>query len=329
MKLYVKIKQLMEMLRADEWLFSKLPFLFMPILIGIGDCSSSEKQLLLCLMYFVYLFTFLGFGYVINDYSDREIDKIVGKTNIMGEISKWRCIRVLGILIMGCIPFMLMIFSLSTLCLFIFVYFWGMAYSVRPIRFKERGVAGLLVSSLAQRTIPLLPLISISKKYLIIVCICGMIGFFTGLRYILIHQYEDIENDQLTGTNTYVRNYSCNIFKMVFMFFIIECMLVLLLEIFFIKSLIGYALFSICVISSLVIYHTVQHIYRKNYFLSFVCVPLEDMYNFYLPLSLLIGLATRNIIWLLPVGILIAISARYIINKWKIVKFGLTHWRNY
>ena len=79
------------MLRLGEWLFSKLPFLFLPILICVNDFGSIKYQLLLCLAYFVYLFTFLGFGYAINDYSDREIDKKIGKTNVMGELSNRKC----------------------------------------------------------------------------------------------------------------------------------------------------------------------------------------------------------------------------------------------
>ena len=291
-------------------------------------CSCLKYQLLLCLAYFVYLFTFLGFGYAINDYSDREIDKKIGKTNVMGELSNRKCLSILTLLTMGGVPFAVMIFSVPSLLLFVFVYFWGAAYSVRPFRFKEKGVAGLLVSSLAQRTIPLLPLLSISKGYWPIVCICGVSGFLVGLRYILIHQYEDIENDQLTGTNTYVKNHNRSISKMVYTSFVIECVLVVTLELFFIKSVVGYALALLCVVQTFITYHTIQHIYRKKYFLSFICVPFEDMYNFYLPLSSLIGLANKNIIWVLPIAILVIISAKDMINKWKTAIFGVTHWRN-
>ncbi len=325
----MKVNRVMKMLRVGEWLFSKLPFLFLPILIYINDFGSTKYQLLLCLAYFVYLFTFLGFGYAINDYSDREIDKKIGKTNVMGELSNWKCLSILTLLVLGGVPFAAMIFSVPSLLLFVFVYFWGAAYSVRPFRFKEKGVAGLLVSSLAQRTIPLLPLLSISKSYWPIVCICGLSGFLVGLRYILIHQYEDIENDQLTGTNTYVKNHNHGISKMVYIPFAIECVLVLALELFFIKSIIGYAFALLCVVQTFITYHTIQHIYRKKYFLSFICVPFEDMYNFYIPLSLLIGLACKNIIWVLPIAILVVISAKDMINKWKTAIFGVTHWRNH
>jgi len=325
----MKIKRIMKMLRVNEWLFSKLPFLFLPILISIENFDSIGSQMMLCLFYFVYLFTFLGFGYAINDYSDREIDKKVGKTNVMGELSNWKCLIILFLLVLGCVPFAVMTFNIPSLLLFVFVYFWGAAYSVRPFRFKERGVAGLLVSSLAQRTIPLLPLLGISTNYWGIVIICGLIGFLVGLRYILIHQYEDVKNDQISGTNTYVKNHNQSIAKMVYISFVIECVLTIILEIFFIKSVVGIVLTALCVAQSFITYHTIQHIYRKSYFLSFICVPFEDMYNFYLPLSLLIGLVQQNIMWILPIIILAIISAKDMINKWKTAIFGITHWRNH
>ena len=316
------------MLRVDEWLFSKLPFLFLPVLIHINDAGPLEYQLLLCLSYFIYLFTYLGFGYAINDYSDREIDMIVGKTNVMSEFSNRKCIGILTLLILGCVPFAVMTFSIQTLLLLVFVYFWGSAYSVKPFRFKEKGAAGLLVSSLAQRTIPLLPLSGVSESYWPVIGICGSCGFLAGLRYILIHQYEDMENDHITGTKTYVNEHGGGISAMICVSFIIECVLVIVMEIFFIRSAAGCALGALCVVQTFVTYHTVRNIYRKKYFLSYICVPFEDMYNFYLPLSLLIGLACRNVVWLLPVMILFAISFKNMMNKWKIAVFGITHWRN-
>lgn len=317
------------MLRVNEWLFSKLPFLFLPILLSIDNFGSIRRQMMLCAFYFVYLFTFLGFGYAINDYSDRVIDEKVGKTNIMGELPNWKCLIILLLLVLGCIPFAVITYNTSSVLLFAVVYFWGAAYSVRPFRFKERGVAGLLVSSLAQRTIPLLPLIGISRSYWGIVCVCGMIGFFVGLRYILIHQYEDIKNDQISGTNTYVKNNNRSIAKMIYISFAMECILTVVVEFIFIHSTVGFVLCALCIVQSYVTYHAIQHIYRKSYFLSFICVPFEDMYNFYLPLSLLIGLFLHNIMWILPILILMFISAKDMISKWEIAIFGITHWRKH
>lgn len=326
----MKISRVMKMLRAREWLFSKAPFLFLPLLICINDLGGTIKnQLGICLAFFVYLFTFLGFGYAINDFSDREIDKKVGRSNEMAKLSTWKCLCILGILVMGCIPFLIMNFSMVMLALFVFVYFWGAAYSVKPFRFKEKGVAGLLVSALAQRTIPLLPLLGVLKEHWIIVCIYGTCGFFVGMRYILIHQYEDMENDKITGTNTYVRNRNSDIAKMIYVLFAVECLLISILMVLFIKSMIAWALLFVCIIQSFISFHTIHDIYHKKYFLSFICVPFEDMYNFYLPLAVLLGLIIQNVLWIVPIIILVTISAKDMMSKWKIAAFGITHWRNY
>lgn len=324
----MKINRIVKMLRIDEWLFSKLPFLFLPVLICIDNTEQIEHQLLFCFVFFVYLFTFLGFGYAINDYSDREIDRKIGKTNIMGELSDGKCWCILVLLIMGCLPFLVMAYSIQTVLLLIFVYFWGAAYSVKPFRFKERGAVGLLVSALAQRTIPLLPLLGVAKYYWSIVTICGLCGLLVGLRYILIHQYEDVENDKLTGTNTYVKNNNRYVAKMIYGSFLGECILVGVLAASVIKTHIGIVLILVCIVQSLITYHTIQHIYKKSYFLSFVCVPFEDMYNFYLPLSVLIGLTLQNSVWGILIISLLIVSVKPMKNKWKHAFFGIMHWRD-
>ena len=282
---------------------------------------------MLCLTYFVYLFTFLGFGYAINDYSDREIDKKVGKTNIMADLPGWKCNIILILLVSGCLPFAIMTRSNLSVSLLLIVYFFGAAYSVEPFRFKEKGVAGLLVSSFAQRAIPLLPLIGILKSYWSAVFVSGAIGFFVGLRYILIHQYEDIENDKLTGVETYALNHESNIATLIYGSLFFEIVLVFFLELFFMSFFVVYALTTLCIIQSIFAYHTIQHIYQKNYFLSFICVPFEDLYNFYLPLSLLICLSCQNPVWIFHIIMLIVISTKEMKNKLKIAVFGMTHWR--
>jgi len=325
-----KFERIIQMLRIREWLFSKIPFMFIPLVLYISSEPSIlvKKELLLCVTYFVYIFFFYGFGYAINDYSDREIDKKVGKMNIMGELSNIKSIFILMILVMGCIPFIIVNLKWQTFISIGFVYYWGAAYSIRPFRFKERGIAGLLVSSLAQRTIPLLPLLCISVDIWGVLVLCGILGFFIGLRYILIHQYQDIENDRKSGTSTYISNGNHNIAALVYLCFSVECGLLLLLWFLYTLSALSRIVLIICTIQMLMSFYTVHNLYRKNYFLSYVCVPLEDVYNFYFPLVIAFPLAIQNPIWWIFILLLILISASKMIDKWKIAIFCITHWRN-
>jgi 4-hydroxybenzoate polyprenyltransferase len=84
-------------------------------------------------------------------------------------------------------------------------YFFAAAYSWPPIRFKERGTAGLFVSSTAQRFFPLLVGMSVFGRFDLVSWIMGLLFSLMGVRWILVHQIGDIEADRLGGVNSFAR----------------------------------------------------------------------------------------------------------------------------
>ena len=172
--------KLRSLVRVNEWLFSKIPSLFVPLLLfyyyegASGDCTK------VLFLYFIYLMFSFSFGYAVNDYSDREEDAIVGKRNIMGELSETQCSLILLILLCGCIPFGIICNNPVIIPIYIFVYFWGAAYSIRPFRFKERGALGLFECAIAQRMFPMFPILAYSLKTMRYVILWGSITFFAG-----------------------------------------------------------------------------------------------------------------------------------------------------
>lgn len=321
------MKEIIQLIRMKEWLFSKIPFMLLPLLIHMIIKKTQTNDIFILVSFFIYIFCFYGFGYAINDYSDIEADRLVGKTNIMGKLSYRNRIIVLGILTAGGLQFAIIIHNITAFILLLFVYFMGAVYSVRPFRFKERGIAGVIVSSAAQRSIPFIPLIVISKDVLISVVLCSLTGFLVGMRYILIHQYEDIKNDSLSDTNTYVKERNINISKIIYVSLILELLLIITLEILRIPQPLGMIFCIICILQSLFNFYTVQFLYKKEYFKSFICVPLEDMYNFYMPLSLLIAGICENLLFILPTAILLILTIPNMCSKWKMAVFGITHRR--
>lgn len=322
-----KITRIMKLIRMREWLFSKIPFMFIPFLLYVVNHESIHGSgiWMLGISYFIFLFFFYSFGYAINDYSDCAIDQLVGKTNIMAEMSETRRKGVLLILIMGCIPFVLCTYSIKTILIFVFVYFWGAAYSVEPFRFKEKGAAGLLVSSLAQRTIPLLPLLTVSSEIYKYVAIWGTLGFFIGMRYILIHQSIDLENDRKSGTTTFADKNSAKIKTMTYLTFVAETLV--LFAFFAVEASPGWlwGFLILYTIQELLSFYTVFFIYKESFLLSYICVPLEDFYNFYYPILLLLVLSKRTVLCIFPILFLLAIGLGQMIEKWKIPLFGLKH----
>ena len=80
------INNVFKYLRTDDWLDSKVPFMISIAIIiylyGSGSMSTADFYISLS-AYFLYISMFLAFSYVINDFTDLEIDKLSGKQKVM------------------------------------------------------------------------------------------------------------------------------------------------------------------------------------------------------------------------------------------------------
>jgi len=76
------------------------------------------------------------------------------------------------------------------------------AYSLPPLRLKERGVLGALSSSLAQRSLPALTIFCYFEAYSLAPLVYCALTLVIGLRFILVHQVDDLAADQISGTRT-------------------------------------------------------------------------------------------------------------------------------
>jgi len=324
-----KISRGMQLFRVGEWLFSKVPFMFIPLFLGALENHGPRGIGMggACASYFCYLVFFYSFGYAVNDFSDRDIDKLVGKTNIMAELRRAQCIGILFCLVLGCVPLALVRLNFVGPVMLAFVYFFGAAYSLKPLRFKERGVAGLLVSALAQRTIPLLPLVNLSAGFWKPVTLLGGLGFLVGMRYILIHQSLDQDNDRQSGTRTFVGKNGRRVKALIRVCFVLECIVLTGVCVRYLGLAVSAVLLLVYIAQSLLTSYTMRSFYRKSYFFSFVCVPLEDVYSFYLPLILLLRLLQTSLWWSLPAFLLLLIGVKPMLQKWKTAVFAITHRR--
>ncbi|MGN1417979.1 MAG: UbiA family prenyltransferase [Acutalibacteraceae bacterium] len=301
------LKACNQLFRAGEWYDSKVPMLLLPALYAIvaaqGEYDSGQLKNVIVLMIFFSIF--LAFGYLINDYADIEADKKAGKDKIMHRLPKpVPLLLVIGSVILGCLPVLLVSHDWKTIVILCVIYFFGASYSAPPLRFKERGVFGLLVSSTAQRCFPLLliPLllqIPVDAGYILWM----LLSFFVGIRYILVHQYIDAENDRKAGVQTFALHHK-SVAVLIRLSFAAELLMMILLLIpvcmvhrWIIALLSAYALLSV------IRWRGCKLVFGHGGLYSFDQVPLEDFYNQYLPLIFIILLMEQNLSW----GILLAI----------------------
>ena len=115
------------------------------------------------------------------------------------------------------------------------------------------------------------------------VCVWGALGFLVGLRYILIHQAEDLENDIKSGTRTFVKKNGGSVRLLIYLCLGLEGIFLLLLFLWNLKAGWQLALLAVYLLQLCIAGGTIRFLYKENWLTSFLCVPLEDLYNFYLP----------------------------------------------
>jgi 1,4-dihydroxy-2-naphthoate octaprenyltransferase len=172
--------------------------------------------------FFVTLVSLSSFGYLLNDFCDIESDTRAGKKNLLASLppmlSIFLILASLAIAILGwlrqfggqafghkLIPSVLFLLQLALL----------IAYSMKPFRLKERGLAGVLADAVYGHLNPALITIftlfgfrifeakDIFFKSMLLLSVT-LLWFIKGIRNILMHQLEDRKRDRKARTQTFV-----------------------------------------------------------------------------------------------------------------------------
>jgi len=190
--------------RVAEWGVHVLIFLVMALLlIGMSTTDYSAALLPLAVVTFCQILAF-AFCYVLNDLTDLREDRLQGKVRPIQSWSKTAVVLLL--LLTG--PLSLVVLFIATrrldvLSIGLVQFVLGMGYSMRPLRFKERGLAGLITAAVSQRIPPLLILAMLIPHPAQVVWYLAIWLTFLGLMFITEHQMEDRDADARTGVRTF------------------------------------------------------------------------------------------------------------------------------
>ncbi|HEM49226.1 MAG TPA: hypothetical protein ENO27_03350, partial [Caldithrix sp.] len=178
--------------------------LFVFFYIGISTENYSNNFILNILLFLIFSLFSSTYGYLINDMADRDLDKKHGKQNTFSEDSNLRSWSVVFITLI-----LSVFFAIPFLQYNLFIILWGTwlflatFYSLKPIRFKEWGKAGLIIVVIAQRVLPVLIAFSaFDFKVLPDLIFITLYLFFRGITSDMNHQIQDYENDIRTNTRT-------------------------------------------------------------------------------------------------------------------------------
>lgn len=287
------LKQLHSYLRIKDWADSKVPFMCGVLLFAVifGGHSFDIGFVYLCFgAYTLYVSMFLAFSYVINDYCDMDVDKQAGKKKLILSLPKWVVILTMVLLVSaGTIPMFFLVPNRWVYLGFtLLLYLLGAAYSSRRLlRFKERGLIGLLECSLAQRCLPLIPAFFLFELPAVYPVLFLAVSFINGLRYILIHQAMDLENDIRVGVKTYLTQGHHRYRTAIIVLLLSEIGIML----FFVGRIVmSYWPAAAFVLFYIVFERTIGIVVTKymgvDWLVTFLAVPLEDLYHVFFPLLL-------------------------------------------
>ena len=197
--------------RANDWWTSKAALLMgFVYLYTLWFHISLLSFIPLSLLSITVIAGFASFGYLVNDFFDKEKDRLAGKGNFLlnKPILYQMGLPVLSLLLIA-LPWLYLpcdrwSFALIGIQLSLFVL-----YSAPPLRLKERGSAGVVIDALYAHAVPTMLaaytflLASTSVPRYAAFLFLFLWQFLCGVRNIVIHQQEDAASDKASNTKTF------------------------------------------------------------------------------------------------------------------------------
>ena len=195
---------------AEWWAFKGAPVLataYATAAILNVELISLWQSLLFLLLSLAILAIFAN---LLNDLTDRQEDLLAGKSNgMVGRSPTFIVVAIISCLLPGFLAIGFL--TKSPLALGIYVSNWlvFMAYSISPIRLKQRGLLGVLADAIGAHLLPSLFAVvwiahaSARSIPLLWIILVGIWSLATGLRGIFWHQLNDLENDRVAEVNTF------------------------------------------------------------------------------------------------------------------------------
>jgi 4-hydroxybenzoate polyprenyltransferase len=192
--------------RWNEWYASKLPFVWTACASAAAS-SPLHAAAVLRRAAAVILFTCLcaAFGYLANDHADRACDRSAGKLTPVTGLSERAALLVLAALMAAALGALAVAAaSPAAAAAGIAALVLSAAYSLGPLRLKQRGAAGVWSAAAAQRTLPVLVAFAALGPLDVKAWAFAAVAQLVGIRWMLVHQVVDAANDRRAGVATYV-----------------------------------------------------------------------------------------------------------------------------
>lgn len=201
--------------RSNEWLESKaavvLGFADLTLLVTLAEPAWSTSRIVVSFVLFtIALLGLAGLGYVVNDLADESSDRRAGVTRPVTDLDRRQRVVLLTVLvIMAFGPWVVLDVSAGPLVLLGLQVVLLLAYSLPPVRLKERGTVALLADMAFGYVVPVALTLSTFSRAgdtslpLVLSIASHSWAAATGLHLIALHQYRDRANDEAAGIRTW------------------------------------------------------------------------------------------------------------------------------
>jgi 4-hydroxybenzoate polyprenyltransferase len=295
------IKHLSKLLRWKEWGHSKIPLLFAAgssWLLTQPPQLSASHALLLFVVWVLSVALFLAYGYALNDYCDQAADRISGKANAIGILGPRSGFLILLVLVGAGLGMLSPFLEKHWVAIFIgLCYVVGSFYSLPPLRFKERGIVGVLASAVAQRSLPLLVGMALFEQFNAAAWLLVLLFTLIGIRWILLHQLIDLPRDERSQVSTFTLERGAGrslwLIKRVVFPLEIVCLLTWLFLIGKQHPVVWLMVpaYGVCVLVRLALWQGIGPAFNWT---AYWLHPLGDFYEIFWPLFVALILATRE-----------------------------------
>lgn len=182
----------------------KMSHLWLPLALLFDSTTQPKTAMDRSLFLILAVLCKVQFSILINDLSDRRFDSAVGKERWIGRLpGPVGYAIVFSFLAAGLVAVFLGGGSLPTTVAYMASVFFGLFYSLRPLRFKERGIAGLVVYSLSSVMIyVVVPWTWFDAGLWPLIFLSAAVGSDKWIQ-IHFHQVIDYRADVKNGTRTY------------------------------------------------------------------------------------------------------------------------------
>ena len=154
------------------------------------------------------LISSLGFyfmyGFLINDFYDMPYDIAAGKRRAVQELSRKEFISIILLVVFISALHLLYLKEPYYIATYVASYILATLYSAPPIRFKNRGVLGIIINGFIEKMLPVLAVFAFFTHFGIDTLIFLIASFFIGIVDILTHQIYDYDDDLRNRIRTFV-----------------------------------------------------------------------------------------------------------------------------